>query len=255
MLVPRAGGPLRRRPPALRRCRGCRYASPSFAEWQRRSLAGERLEAQLAWWRERLAGLPTLDLPLDHPRPAVAALRAASWRTASPPGARGRSRLSAGATAPPSTWCCSPPSQALLSRLRARTTSPSAPPWPAASAPEVEGLIGFFVNTLVLRADLAGDPPFAELLARVREGALGAWAHQDLPFEVLVEELAPERHLSLHPLFQVVFSLQDLPPGFDLPGLRRGCSSSRPTWPTSTSPWWPPAGCGDGGRSGVDSQL
>jgi amino acid adenylation domain-containing protein len=189
-----------------------------FAEWQRRTLAGERLETQLAWWRHRLAGLPTLDLPLDHPRPATPRFRG-SWRTATTPGLTGRLEgLGRKLGATPYLVLLAG-FAALLSRLSGQEDVAIGSPVANRSRPEIEGVIGFFANTLVMRTDLGGDPPFSQLLARVREGALGAWAHQDLPFELLVEELAPERHLSLHPLFQVVFSLQDLPPGFDLPGL------------------------------------
>ncbi len=189
-----------------------------FAEWQRRTLSGGRPETQLAWWRRRLAALPTLDLPLDHTRPSTPRFRG-SWRTAMLPGLSGRLEALGRRLGATPYLVLLAGFAALLSRLSAQEDVAVGSPVANRSRPEVEGLIGFFANTLVMRTDLAGDPPFAEMVARVREEALGAWTHQDLPFEVLVEELAPERHLSLHPLFQVVFSLQDLPPGFDLPGL------------------------------------
>src|SRR6185312_349196 len=189
---------------------------PDFAVWQREWLRGEVLEDQLRFWRQRLAGAPSvLELPADRPRPMV-------------PSGRGGLRtvaLSEGLEASLAALCreCGATRfmvllaawKTLLHRLTDRTDLLVGTPVANRSRIEVEGLIGFFANTLVLRTDLAsGRPaglPFRELIARVREGALAAYAHQDLPFEKLVEELAPERRLSHSPLFQVMFLVQDSP--------------------------------------------
>ncbi|HEX6901809.1 MAG TPA: non-ribosomal peptide synthase/polyketide synthase, partial [Thermoanaerobaculia bacterium] len=193
-----------------------------YALWQREWLQGEVLENQLAWWRDKLAGAPAvLDLPTDRPRPAVRSQRGAvigapvAAETAA--GLRAASRR-AGATTYMTLLAAF---QTLLSRYSGGEDAPVGSPIAGRTRSELEGLIGFFVNTLVLRVDLSGDPTFAELLERARETTLGAYAHQDLPFEKLVEELAPRRDLSYSPLFQVMLTLQNAPHRpIDLPGLR-----------------------------------
>ena len=164
------------------------------AQW----LHGEALAAQIAWWRRQLAGLPpVLELPTDRPRPAVQSFRGAAAAVRPARRAARPARSSAGARARPSSWCCWPPSRPCCRATPARTTSPWARPSPAAPARETEGLIGIFVNTLVLRGRRwRASPTFRELLGRVRETALEAHAHQDVPFEQLVEELPPERDLA-----------------------------------------------------------
>jgi amino acid adenylation domain-containing protein len=180
-----------------------------FARWQRGALAAEALDAQFAYWRERLAGAPEeLALPVDHPRPAVASglggeipvrLPAGSSAALAQRGATPFMVLLAG-------W------KALLYRLSGQSDVVVGTPVANRNRAEIEGLIGFFVNTLVLRTDLSGGRlSFRELVERVRETAVGAFAHQDLPFERLVEALAPERTLARTPLFQVMFALQNAP--------------------------------------------
>jgi amino acid adenylation domain-containing protein len=184
-----------------------------FAEWQREELQGEPLEAHVRWWKEALAGAPqVLDLPTDHPRPAVA--DAAGARA---PLAVSRDTTAAlRALAEPGGASLHMALAAALGLLLHRYTGQDdlllGTPSASRSRPEIEGLIGFFINTLVLRVDLTGEPDFPGLLGRVREMALGAHAHQDLPFERLVDALELPRDISRSPLFQVMLTLQNLPP-------------------------------------------
>ena len=180
-----------------------------FAAWQRERIEGDRLGPQLAWWKERLAGeLPTLELPTDHPRPAVQAFRGG---TRSKPldsdATRALRELCRGAGITPFTatlalW------SALIARYGGTEDVLVGVPMTDRSRSELQDLIGFFVNTLVLRSDLSGAPSLRELCRRVHEFRLGAQANQELPFERLVEELDTERDLSRNPLFQVAFLYQ-----------------------------------------------
>ncbi len=192
-----------------------------FAIWQRRWLAGEALERQLAYWRERLRGLPAqLDLPTDRPRPAIESAR--GGRLAVRLGGELTAAVQALARAEGATpfMLLLAAFQGLLSRHARQTDLAVGTPIAGRNRSEVEPLIGFFVNTLVLRADLAADPTGREALAQARTAALDAYAHQDVPFEKLVEELAPARSLAQSPLFQVMFALQNAPAEpLDLPGL------------------------------------
>jgi amino acid adenylation domain-containing protein/non-ribosomal peptide synthase protein (TIGR01720 family) len=192
-----------------------------FAVWQRGWLRGEVLEEQIAWWRESLAGAPaSLDLPTDRPRPATQTYLGTRFQVPfDAVFSRDLARFARRQDATPFMVFLAA-FQALLGRLSGQDDLTVGSPIANRHRSEVEPLIGFFVNTLVLRGDLRGDPPFRELLARARRAALGAFAHQDLPFERLVMELRPERHLSVTPLFQAVCAMQNAPVGsMDVPGL------------------------------------
>ncbi|HYG65107.1 MAG TPA: amino acid adenylation domain-containing protein, partial [Thermoanaerobaculia bacterium] len=194
-----------------------------YAVWQREWMQGEALDSQLAYWRRQLADLPVVELPADRPRPAIRRLRGGVRSALLPAGladavegiARGR-----GATLFMELLAAF---QILLRRYTGEVSVPVGSPVANRQRPEVEGLIGFFANTLVLRASMADDPPFDTLLARVREACLEAYAHQDLPFERLVEELRPGRDLSQTPLFQVMLVLEE-----PLPRPRAGALELRP---------------------------
>ncbi|HKH46431.1 MAG TPA: amino acid adenylation domain-containing protein, partial [Thermoanaerobaculia bacterium] len=193
-----------------------------FAVWQRQWLAGEVLEAELGSWRTRLAGLPPrLELPADRPRPAVQTYRGSACPVALGPDlSAGLAELGRreGVTLFMTLlagWL------ALLGRYAGCEDLAVGAPIAGRNRWETERLIGLFVNTLVLRGDLSGAPSWRELLGRVREVALEAYAHQDLPFERLVEELNVDRSLSYAPLVQVLFVLQNVPQtALTLPGLR-----------------------------------
>lgn len=183
-----------------------------FAVWQREWLQGQVLVQELAYWKQQLGGsCPMLDLPTDRPRPSVRTSRGASQSLALP------GPLSAALKA-----LCQQEGitlfmlllaafKTLLHRFTGQEDILVGTPAAGRNQAETERLIGFFVNTLVLRTNMDGNPPFREILRRVRTVALGAYDHQALPFEKLVEELQPRRDLSCTPLFQVMFVLQNTP--------------------------------------------
>ncbi|MFB6888768.1 amino acid adenylation domain-containing protein [Kitasatospora sp. NPDC056327] len=193
-----------------------------YAVWQRKRLEGDGAAADLAYWRQALAGAPAaLELPADRPRPAVRTTRGGSRPFALPAalmdGVRAFSR--AEGVTPFMTVLAA--FQVLLHRYTRAEDVVVGVPVANRGRPEVERLIGYFANMLALRTDLSGAPSFRELLARVRPVCLGAFAHQELPFERLVEELHPRRDLSRTPVFQVSFVYQNIAmPSFDAAGLR-----------------------------------
>ena len=192
-----------------------------FAHWQKNWLTGEVLEKQLAYWKEKLAGSPpVIELPTDRPRPAVQSFKGSMI-----------SKSFSGELLKSLKDFCQKENvtlfmtllaafKTLLYRYSGQSDINVGTPHANRNRTETEGLIGFFVNTLVLRTDFSGNPAFKELVKQVRDTALGAYAHQDMPFETLVETLQPQRDLSHTPLFQVMFVLQNAPlEKIELPGV------------------------------------
>ncbi|WP_257230880.1 non-ribosomal peptide synthetase [Streptomyces sp. UH6] len=227
------------------RCRGeepqwsplpVQYAD--YTRWQR-DLLGDAADPdslfarQLAYWKDELAGIPhQLQLPADRPRPPVASQRGERVVVRLDPALHQALRDLATERGASMFMVLQAGLAALLTRLGAGTDIPVGSPIAGRTDQALDELVGFFVNTLVLRTDTGGDPGFAELLGRVRQKALTAYDHQDVPFEYLVEVANPVRSLAHHPLFQVMLALQNAPVGdFALPGLETGHLEA----PTGTS--------------------
>jgi aspartate racemase len=183
-----------------------------FAAWQHRCVDGKPLERQVAYWKKQLEGCPALlDLPTDRPRPARPNLRGTSVGALLPTTLAGDLKRSSREEGASLFMLMLAAFGVLLHRLTDQDDLAVGSPIAGRRQPELEGLIGFFVNTLVLRLELAGNPSLRDLLGRVREMAFGAYAHQELPFGRLVDELQPARVMSHSPLFQVMFALQNTP--------------------------------------------
>jgi amino acid adenylation domain-containing protein len=192
-----------------------------FAQWQRQLLEGEVLEKHLDYWRQHLRGASAvLDLPSDRPRPSVQTFRGATLAFEIPNLISGNLKALSQGEGTTLFMTLMAAFMTLLYRYTGQDDIVVGTPVANRARAEIEELIGFFINTLVLRTSFSGNPSFRQLLRQVREVTLGAYAHQDLPFEKLVQELQPARHVSYNPLFQVMFAYQNAPFAVSSPAYR-----------------------------------
>ena len=235
-----------------------------FTLWQHEMLGSPQdpdsvAAAQLAYWRHRLHGLPELlALPLDHQRPAVMTYRGGSVAFTVPTRTREALEHLARETNSSLFMVLQAAVAVLLSRHGAGVDIPLGTPVAGRTDPALDDLVGFFVNTLVLRTDLSGDPSVRELIGRVRDGDLAAYAHQDLPFEQLVEHLNPARARNHHPLFQTMLVLQNQgDAALDLPGLTVEAEAATTTMAKFdlTFSFAPGPADATGGTAGLDAVL
>ncbi len=192
-----------------------------YTLWQRRWLQGEVLEKQLSYWRHQLSGAPpVLELPLARPRPAVQSFRGAKRAMTLPAELSGQLKALSREEGATLFMTLLAAFQIMLSRTTGHEDIVIGTDVANRTRIEIEPLIGFFVNTLALRTRLAGNPRFREVLRQVRDVALGAYMHQDVPFEMIVNELQPERSLSYNPVIQALLVVQNAPAAaLELPGL------------------------------------
>ena len=192
-----------------------------YAQWQREWLQGPVLEEQLGYWKRHLTGAPALlEMPTDRPRPAVQSYRGASEAVVMSKELTSKLKELSRRESATMFMTLLAGFKAMLYRYTGEEDIVVATGIANRTRIEGEGLIGFFVNTLVLRTDLGGNPSIQEVIRRVREVTLGGYAHQDVPFELIVEEMEPERNASYTPMFQVMFVLQNAPEEeLEIPGL------------------------------------
>ncbi|MCL4185199.1 MAG: AMP-binding protein, partial [Burkholderiaceae bacterium] len=191
-----------------------------YAVWQQQWLASDAARASLGWWRQQLAGLEPLELPTDFPRPRDGLLRGDALELVVPAERLAALKALARSTRATLHMVLLAAFETLLMRYSGQHDFALGTPVAGRDHAEIESVFGMFVNMLVMRADLSGDPGFASLVERVRQTALAAYSHQDIPFDRIVADINPAREANRNPLFQVSFSVDNTPPApFELPGI------------------------------------